>query len=205
MPQKCGIFYFRNKPKGVEFFFKTMNLRGKSMNKPKSITQDDAILIRHHLTGQDRLIFDFAVETGLRISDILNIRRNQIRKIMTIKESKTNKLKTVEISDGLLLCLPNHDFDDRLYLFSSPRSAFKPLHRSTYHRHIKKLSEWLKIDFSAHSMRKFYALNIFYTTEDIFAAQKALNHKYITTTCSYLDIDLNALLKTVAKETRPHA
>ncbi len=165
------------------------------MNKPRSITHDEALRIREYLTGQDKLIFDFGIETGLRISDILKIKARYIDKIMYVKESKTKKRKIVEISDDLFLRLkPLMDYDRRVYAFGSPRTRLEPLHRSTYHLHLKKACEALSVNFSAHSTRKLYALNIFKETRDIFAVQKALNHKYVTTTCSYLDIDLGKLV-----------
>jgi integrase len=57
------------------------------------------------LSYQSKLIFDFSIETGLRISDILSIKAGQIAKTMNITESKTKKQKLVEISDGLFLRL----------------------------------------------------------------------------------------------------
>ena len=119
---------------------------------------------------------------------------------MTLRESKTKKYKTVELSDGLFSRLRHLTGNgERVYAFRSPRTPYKHLHRSTYHLHLKRVCTALKINFSAHSARKLYAQNIFEETADIFAVQKALNHKYITTTCAYLDIDLVGLLKDFSK------
>jgi len=186
-----------NRPKRVEFF---SYLRGDHINKPTKITNGDADVIRQHLLGQDKLIFDFSVETGLRISDVLKLKAHKVNKIISIKESKTKKYKTVEISHGLFSRMKELRTSDRnVYAFRSPRTLYKPLHRSTYHLHLKKVSKHTGINLSAHSARKLYAQNIFESTGDIFAVQKALNHKYITTTCDYLDIDLVELLKNVSK------
>jgi integrase len=170
------------------------------MKKPIAITNGDADVIRHRLNEQDILIFDMSVETGLRISDILHLKAHNIDKVMRFKEAKTKKYKTVEISDGLFSRLSwlIHR-DSAVYAFHSPRTLYKPLHRSTYHKRIKRATEALCVDFSAHSARKLYARNIFNESGDIFAVQKALNHKYITDTCTYLDIDLKALINQQAK------
>jgi integrase len=166
------------------------------MNRAKTITKGDAQLIRGALSLQDRLIFDFSIETGLRISDILQIKAGSLKQKMTIWESKTDKTKTVELSDGLFsmlkskILLGHNDF-----AFHSPRRLSKPLHRSTYHRRLKRASKSVCVEFSAHSARKLYARNIFEQTGDIFAVQKALNHKYVTTTCDYLDINLGELIR----------
>jgi hypothetical protein len=114
---------------------------------------------------------------------------------MRIKESKTKKIKPVMLSDGLFSRLKQLKTSNRaVYAFRSPRSAFKPLHRSTYHLHLKKAERATGVKLSAHSARKLYARNIFDVTGDIFNAQRALNHKYITDTLNYLDIDLKALI-----------
>jgi integrase len=134
----------------------------------------------------------------LRISDILNIKAKYINKTIYIKEQKTKKHKIVELSDELYERLkPIADYNDHSatkYVFKSPSKPQKHLHRTTYHRHLKQAAKALKINFSAHSTRKLYAMNIFESTKNIFEVQKALNHKYVTTTAAYLDIDINALI-----------
>jgi integrase len=114
---------------------------------------------------------------------------------MYIKESKTKKHKIVELSDELYerlkyLWHPNRDY----YAFTSRRSLYEPIHRVTYHRHLKIAATATQRACSAHSTRKLYAQNIFQRTKNIFDVQKALQHKYITTTAAYLDIDLVALI-----------
>ena len=171
------------------------------MKKPKRITNKQAEKVRKYLSYKDRLIFDFSIETGLRISDVLNIKAYQLRKKMKIRESKTKKIKAVEISDGLFLRLK--DFisrDKNVYAFSSPRTRYKHLHRSTYHLHLKKAYKLSGVNLSAHSARKLYAMNIFRESgRDIFKVQRALNHKYVSTTCTYLDIDYKKLIRKAAK------
>jgi integrase len=173
---------------------------GDTIKKPGTLTNGDVLCIRDRLTGQDRLIFDFSLETGLRISDVLRIRRNQIAKEMEIVEKKTGKRRSVKISETLFFRIKHlQGTKTKEYAFSSPRTNEKPLHRSTYHLHLKKVSQSLGVNFSAHSTRKLFARNLFEATGDIFVVQKALNHKYITTTFTYLDIDLGELVRKEVK------
>jgi site-specific recombinase XerC len=81
------------------------------------------------------------------------------------------------------------------FLFPSKEKGNKSIHRSTYHRHLKKVCENLNIDFSAHSTRKFFAQELYKKTGDIFEVQKQLNHKFIADTCLYLDLDFEQLLR----------
>jgi integrase len=171
------------------------------MNKTKPITNADALRIKPLLPYQSQLIFDFAIETGLRIGDILQLRKCEIAQTMHVREAKTKKYKLVTISDELFSRLPAgfHCFGRYPYAFSSPRTLYKPLNRSTYHLHLKKACKALGIDFSAHSTRKLYAKNVFELTGDIFEVQKAMNHAFVATTCAYLDIDVNKLIQDVKK------
>jgi len=119
---------------------------------------------------------------------------------MSVYEAKTKKYKTVEISDGLLERLPKkYVYGVAPHVFKSVYKPKKHIHRSSYHRRLKNVCKRIGIDFSAHSTRKLYAWNIYNATQDIFAVQKALNHKYITTTAAYLDIDLTALINSALK------
>jgi integrase len=172
------------------------------LNKPKSITNEQAYAIANKLDVRESQIFRLAVECGCRISDVLQLRISDLHQNpMQIYESKSKRFRSVKISDTL------HEELKRWYstpesssfAFYGVRDVRKPYNRMTYHRRLKKACEALQIDFSAHSSRKLYARNIFERTKDIFAVQEALNHKYITTTATYLDIDLVQLIKANAK------
>ena len=178
--------------------------RGKTgIKKPKMITNEDAGRISAILPKTDKLIFALAIESGLRISDILDIKANQIGKIMYVRERKTGKHRVVELSEGLYEQLrPYAKPEDvhNYFLFHSPRSPRAALHRSTFHRHLKRAGKIASVNVSAHSARKLYAQNAFKSTGSIFEVQKALNHKYVTTTAAYLDIDINELIARAAAQ-----
>lgn len=171
-------------------------------NKPQTIKTEDVEKIKARLSRRDRNIFWLSCETGLRIGDVLNLKAYYVGKIMYVQELKTGKWRSVEISDELLHELTKYkpDLKDRhKWLFGSPRSPDKHLHRTTYHRHLKNVCNELKINFSAHSARKYYAQELFKRNYSLDEVQKALNHKYISTTLEYLDIDTKALLEFVKR------
>jgi len=165
------------------------------MKKAKPITNDHARQIAERLAPTERLIFRIAVETGFRISDILQLRAD-IKQTITVVERKTKKFRSAKLSDELYadlikycpVSVPRH------YLFKSVRNVLKPYNRMTYHRALKRAATALQIDFSAHSMRKLYALNIFERTKSLTDVQEALKHKYPATTAAYLGIDINRLI-----------
>jgi integrase len=165
------------------------------MNKAKQITNEHAVAIMGKLAPIERLIFRIAVETGFRISDILNLKADA-KQTLTVVERKTKKFRSAKLSNELYQDLLKHSplYYPERYLFKSVRDASKPYSRMTYHRRLKEAAKALQIDFSAHSMRKLYALNIFARTSDLNAVKEAMNHKYITTTATYLGIDINQLI-----------
>jgi len=148
------------------------------------------------LEYREQLLVKLAIESGLRISDILKLTVGDVKhRTMSVYESKSRRERTFKISQELHSELKRATKYKKhsSILFCSARSASKPLHRSTIHRKIKKALKTLKFDASAHSMRKLYAHNIFSETHDLQKVQEALHHRNITTTCAYLDIDLQKL------------
>jgi len=131
----------------------------------------------------------------LRISDILAIKSDEIAKVMNVYERKTRKFKKITLSDDLWGKIRPKIFNTSNFAFASKKTPHKHISRITYHRHLKRACEAARSDCSAHSTRKLYARNIFERTGSIEAVQKALNHKYITTTAAYLDIDVNQLVR----------
>jgi integrase len=171
------------------------------LNKPKTITNKEAALICLRLGIRERQIFRLAVESGLRISDLLKLTTADVRRNpLEVYESKSKRTRKIQISNELHEELKrwNHR-DSSSFAFHSIRDVRKPYNRMTFHRKLKEAAEGLKIDLSAHSSRKLYARNIFSKTGDIFAVQEALHHRFITTTATYLDIDLVELIKAAVK------
>ena len=173
------------------------------MKKPGTITKHDAKNIMCQLDQRDRDIFWISFETGLRIGDILKLQIYDVQhNPMTVYETKSKRSRLIGISDEL------HEHLKRKYkyrpslwggngsnlLFLSRYGVKKAINRSTYYRRLRKASTVLKINFSAHSGRKLFAMNVFERTGSVPAVQEALHHKYITTTATYLDIDLEKLL-----------
>ena len=116
---------------------------------------------------------------------------------MTIYEVKSRRERTFKIGKKLFNRLKNYcagKFNSD-FVFHSERKAGKHIHRSTIHRHIKKALRGLNFDCSAHSTRKLYAQNIFKKSRSVKKVQKSLNHRKIEYTATYLDIDINKIVK----------
>jgi integrase len=143
-----------------------------------------------------------AIKSGLRVSDLLRVRVGDIGKEMTVHEWKSKRKRKFKIGKKLLAELNSitGGKSDGDYLFASTRKPGIPIHRSTVHRRIKRAIQTLKFDCSAHSTRKLYAQLIYKDTGSVRKVQKAMNHHNITTTATYLDINVDKLIKKGAKK-----
>ena len=160
------------------------------MNKPKTISNEESDKLIHWLDNRYKTIFDLAVQSGLRISDILNLRVKDVSNPMTVYEKKSKRKRTFTITDKLynqLIFLSDLKSKND-YVFESHSKTGVSVHRSTIHRHIKKAAQWSRMDCSTHSARKLYAQNILKETGSVEAVQKAMNHHKLSTTLTYLDI-----------------
>jgi integrase len=139
-------------------------------------------------------------DTGLRVSDILNIRANiPANGCFSVREKKTKKTRQIQLSEETKRLIEKHvkryRLEKREYLvFSRDWARNSPLSRSQAYRVLRRTGEEIGIrEIGTHGMRKTFAAALYARTKDIFEVQRTLNHKYVTTTILYLTGDLNAL------------
>jgi integrase len=107
-------------------------------------------------------------------------------------EKKTGKDRQVSISVDLLRdferfvawdgLVPSH-----FLFYSSFHAKVKPMTRQWVHKVISRVSRENGLNFiGTHSMRKIYACNLFSRFSCVYEVQKAMNHKYPSTTLIYL-------------------
>jgi integrase len=144
----------------------------------------------HEMKPKYRILWLLGTHTGLRVSDILGLRVKDFKKQFDVVEAKTKKTQRIQIPDDLLLAVRLYVHRERLRPtdFIIPgRTPEKSLHRSQAWRVLHRISHEVGLDgVATHSMRKTYASDLFARTGDLHAVQKALNHKYPSTTATYL-------------------
>lgn len=167
-----------------------------TVNKTKAIldpNQDYKMLKRlcklHLRFG---LMWLMGIVTGLRISDLLRLRPQNIKQITWVREGKTGRIRGLFIPDDVLqavdFCVTECNISQSEYLFfSSATRRYKPISRQWAHRIIAREAQILDLKhIGAHSMRKIYACNLYRSTGKIEAVQTALGHKDISTTFFYI-------------------
>ena len=129
---------------------------------------------------------------GLRISDILRLRINDIvkdgdRYRLAITEQKTSKTRSFTVPVALyqfikLYCLENH---------IAPTEAIFPLSERAVQKQLHIVCDYLGFDgISTHSFRKWYATEIYKANGcDIALVQRLLQHSSAATTQRYIGIE----------------
>lgn len=127
----------------------------------------DALLI--YLKGRserDYLLSKFQLNTGLRISDVVKVRVEDIltlnmnfKDYFVLREQKTNKEKKIKLNDSLKRALQAHIKQNGLgpdnYIFKSRKGFNKPISVTQAYRILKDAANTVGIEnFGTHSLRK---------------------------------------------------
>jgi integrase len=142
-------------------------------------------------------IIALGFETGLRISDILNLKGYQVfNKVIKVIESKTKKKREFTITKPLQEEIIKYAKENELlfeeYLFPSSRNnKFRHLSRQQVWKITKDIESKLDLHkFAPHSLRKSFAYTVA-SENNIEIARRALNHKYTSTTLGYVFSNTN--------------
>lgn len=141
--------------------------------------------IENRLSGDLLLIWQIGCSTGLRISDILDLKISQITKEYSfVKEKKTGKTRRVYFKKGIRKKAEEYATKNKL---NECDKAFN-VTRQTVWNNIKKAAklENIETNVGTHSMRKSYSIayiNKGYSIEDL---HKRLNHTNMADTIGYI-------------------
>ena len=145
------------------------------------------------LKKRDYLLFCLGINTGLRISDILNLNVADVlnKDCITIIEKKTKKRKKIALNETLQKLIKE-------FLSSKQKNGalFKTrfnnrLDRVQAYRIIKKACNKINKDLvvGTHTLRKTFAYHHYKQFKDIALLQKILNHSSPAITLRYIGIE----------------
>lgn len=133
-----------------------------------------------------KFIFELAMKTGLRISEIVNLEREDIKNRtgnifeITVKNGKGNKFRITYLVN------PSPFLIEKLKTFKKLKKGLKAIESYCYNR-----KKRLNINFSFHSFRHLFAVNLLKQNFNIMEIAKLLGHSSIKTTQIYLNITSN--------------
>ena len=140
------------------------------------------------LMPENRLVMRVVLHTGLRISDVLNLRTDQLAPRFWVRESKTGKAKMVGLPGPLL---------DDIRAQAGPVWAFPGVKKGSHRTRqavwadIKRAARACRLpqNIGTHSGRKVYAVELLQKYGDMDRVRRALNHRYESVTMIYAMAD----------------
>lgn len=142
------------------------------------------------LTPENRLALEVSLFTGLRISDVLSLKTEQVRNArngrLTVREMKTGKYRRVYIRADLIDRMLK--IAGKIYVFPHRTDYRKPRTRQAVYKDIRRVAKMfrLKEHISPHSCRKVFAVEFFHKCgDDLGKVQRLLNHESEAVTMIY--------------------
>lgn len=145
------------------------------------------------LTPENRLACEVSACTGLRISDVLNLRSQCLSERFSVREYKTGKVKRLSLPRPLLDRLIA--IAGKIFVFEGRLDYRKPRSRQAVYKDLARAANLFRISthVSPHSARKIYAVSEYRRSGSLKAVQKLLNHDNEAVTLLYAMADQMAL------------
>jgi len=153
---------------------------------------------------RDYCLFVLGINSGLRISDLLELKiedvaeGKKVKDRISLREKKTGKAKNFPIGATSIKALKEYldtrEYTPEEYLFKS-RKGNGPISREQAWRILSSAAESVGIDeaIGTHTMRKTFGYWAFKSGVDITRIQKLLNHSSPGITLAYIGITRDEL------------
>lgn len=186
---------FLNRSGLLEIDYSLLRNKRNKRKAPNYIAKDT---IEKAMTNdRDGLIIRMMYATGLRISELVNLKVSDILfdgGFVRIK-GKGNKERFVPIDRKTLEAIKKYvgtrGFSYKGYLFLSNRK--KPFTRQGMWKVVKRKFRKLGLDVKPHMLRHMFATHMLENGANIRAVQEMLGHESVTTTQIYTEITDNSL------------
>ena len=157
------------------------------------MVQDIALYLKKQ-NERNYVLFAFGIYSGLRISDILQMRVRDVKNkdYIYLREQKTGKEKRFAINSELKSILKKYIFEkeEYEYLFISQKGRNKPLTRQQAYNILSNAGKEFGLDaIGTHTLRKTWGYHTYQLTKDVVAIQEILNHSSQSITLRYIGVN----------------
>jgi integrase len=151
---------------------------------------------------RDYMLFVIGINTGLRVSDILQLKvadvKNQSHIVLT--EKKTGKPKRFMINSRLKDSIDKYiqGMNPGEYLFKSRRGTNTPISRVQAYRILNSAASEIGLkEVGTHTMRKSFGYWHYNQYKDVAMLQKLFNHSSPSVTLEYIGINQDMIDLTI--------
>lgn len=157
------------------------------------------------LMPQNRLIVRVILHTGMRISDVLNLKTEDLKPSGWYTEGKTGKRRRYGLPAPLLAAIRAQA--GPIWAFPGRLDKTKHKTRQAVWADLKRAQRAFRLPqvVGTHSMRKIYAVDLMAKYGDIERVQRALNHDAPSVTMIYAMADQLLERRLAARERRSQA
>ncbi|MDH3651534.1 MAG: site-specific integrase [Saprospiraceae bacterium] len=162
---------------------------------PEILSKEDVQkIIEHALNYKHQVFLTFVYTTGLRLSEALNVKIDDIdgnRKQIRVSKGKGSKDRYITVPESLLLILRNYwmRYHPQEYLFNGKRSGSRFSNRAAQWSMIRaKERAKMTKPGSIHTLRHCYATHHIEAGTDLVYLQEQLGHKHLRTTARYVHL-----------------
>ncbi|MBI9037039.1 MAG: tyrosine-type recombinase/integrase [Bacteroidales bacterium] len=165
--------------------------------------------------ARDRLILDIFYSTGIRLSELINLKSENIdfKKFQIKVLGKRNKERIIPFSKGInnlilnYITLKNNYFNNKitdsyLFLSKSGKKAYPKLIYRVVNKYLSKITTLKKL--SPHVLRHTFATHMLNNGADLNAIKELLGHSNLSATQIYTHNSIDKLKK-VYKHAHPRA
>lgn len=146
---------------------------------------------------RDLLLFECGIHTGLRISDLLQLRkRTVVGTHIRLKEQKTGKIKKILIVPELKKKLKKYieNMEDDQFLFCSRQGKNKPITRVRAYAILREAAEAVGLsNIGTHTLRKTFGYHFYQEHRDVAMLQEIFNHSSEYITLRYIGVNQDAV------------
>ena len=175
------------------------------MNEVQPIREQEKIELMKKIllkrSYRDWFLFIMGINTGLRISDLLPLKVNDVRNKshITITEKKTGKAKRFRINYELQEQIAHYidNMSENDYLFKSKR-ANKPIQRVQAYKILNAAAKQVSVnEIGTHTLRKTFGYHFYRKTKDVALLQNIFNHSAPSITLRYIGINQDMIDKAI--------
>ena len=194
--QASMLFFFKNVIKR-DIEFDTIPRPKRKKELPKVIPKEEIkIIIKNIHNQKHKLIISFLYSSGFRLSEIINLKRNDINifdNIILVKQGKGRKDRITLLSEKIKPELTKYLLENKFksdYLFEGRNGKYT---KKSVQEILKKASKSINKHVTPHMLRHSFATHLLEAGTDIRYIQSLLGHSKLETTQIYTKIAKNKL------------